>query len=168
MCITWCSGPGLFRDQPEFVTSLYLSMLILNVLVVIFLLFATRFLLKVVAVPDRFLGLIILTLSFIGVFSLRNSFTDCLLAGIFGIFGLVLKRLELPAVPIILGIVLGGIAETKFRTSMVRVDSLWEMIDRPIAGTLFVLLILVLFGHVYALVKARRQSGNAVKYYDKD
>ncbi|MCB1621594.1 MAG: tripartite tricarboxylate transporter permease [Thiothrix sp.] len=144
-------GPGLFRDQPEFITSLYLSMLILNILVIIFLLYASRFMLKVVAIPDRFLGVIILTLSFIGVYSLRNSFTDCLLAGVFGIFGFILKRLDLPAVPIILGMVLGKIAETKFRSSMARVDSPLEMIERPITAVLFGLILLVLVVHFVGL-----------------
>ena len=101
-------GPGLFQNQMDFVVALYLALLILNVLVLIFLLGATKSLIQVVRIPNRFLGVGILTLSFVGVYSLRNSATDCFMAAGFGLFGFVLKRLQLPAVPIILGMVLGG------------------------------------------------------------
>ena len=47
----------------------------------------------------------ILILSFVGVYSLRNSFTDCAVAAGFGVFGFILKRVDLPIVPVILGLV---------------------------------------------------------------
>ncbi len=96
-------GPGLFQNQMDFVVALYIALLILNVLVLIFLLFATKSLVQVVKIPNRFLGVCILTLSFVGVYSLRNSATDCLIAAGFGVLGYILKRLSLPSVPIILG-----------------------------------------------------------------
>ncbi len=146
-------GPALLRDQPEFVMSLFLCMLILNILVIIFLILSTRFMLKVVAIPDRFLGMVILMLAFVGVYSLRNSATDCMLAAVVGIFGLILKRLNFPLVPIILGMVLGEIVEAKFRTSMARVDTPLEFIDRPIAAILFGLILLSLGAHIYSMRK---------------
>ncbi|NHX22319.1 tripartite tricarboxylate transporter permease, partial [Escherichia coli] len=72
-------------------------------------------------VPTRFLGMVILILSFVGVYSLRNSVIDCAIASGFGVLGLVLKRLNLPIVPIVLGMVLGGIMEVKLRSAMIRV-----------------------------------------------
>ena len=89
-------GPGLFRDQMDFVMAFYLCLLILNVIALLFLIFANRPLLKVVSIPNRFLGMTILTLSFVGVYSLRNSFTDCIMAACFGLLGMVLRRLDLP------------------------------------------------------------------------
>ena len=101
----------------------------------------------------------IMTLSFVGVFSLRNSVTDCAIAAGFGVFGLVLKRLNLPIVPIILGMVLGGIMEVKLRSAMARVNSPLDFIDRPIAAILFTAIILILVLHVRTVIreqKARR------------
>ena len=141
-------GPQLFQKDMDFVVALYLALLILNVLVVIFLLVATSQLVKVVKIPNRFLGVCILILSFIGVYSLRNSFTDCILAALFGIFGFVLKRLHLPVVPIILGMVLGGIMEVKLRSAMARVKTPLDFIDRPIAAILFAIIVLVLGLHI--------------------
>jgi len=141
-------GPGLFQNHMDFVVALYVSLLVLNVLVVIFLLVATNQLIKVVNIPNRFLGVCILTLSFVGVYSLRNSLTDCILAAAFGILGFILKRLHLPIVPIILGMVLGGIMEVKLRSAMARVKTPFDFIDRPIAMILFLMIVLVLGLHV--------------------
>ncbi len=99
-------GPQIFQNQLDFVFALYLAMLALNITVLVFLLFSTNQLIKIIRVPTRFLGIVILTLSFVGVYSLRNSITDCAIAAGLGVFGLILKRLNLPVVPIILVIAL--------------------------------------------------------------
>ena len=137
-------GPNLFQNHLDFVVALYISLLILNVLVLVFLLFSTNSLLKVIQIPSRFLGMSILILSFVGVYSLRNSFTDCAVAAGFGVFGFILKRVDLPIVPIILGMVLGEIMEGKLRTSMMNVKNPIDFINRPIALILFTLIIIVL------------------------
>ena len=151
-------GPGLFQNQMDFVVALYIALLALNVLVVLFLLGSTRLLLKVIEIPTRFLGLTILTLSFVGVYSLRNNPVDCAIAGVFGLFGFILRRLGLPIVPIILGMVLGGIMEAKLRTSMLRVKTPLDFIDRPIAAILFGLIVVVLVSHFWSLWSGRRKG----------
>ena len=154
-------GPGLFQNQMDFVVALYLALLILNVLVLVFLLSATRQLVKVVKIPNRYLGAVILTLSFVGVYSLRNSASDCMLAAGFGLLGVILKRLSLPIVPIILGMVLGGIMEVKLRAAMARVKTPWDFIDRPVAFLLFAVIVLVLGLHarrVWLDMRALRQA----------
>lgn len=154
-------GPSLFTDSLDFVIALYLCLLILNILALFFLIVATRPLLKVIAIPDRFLGMTILTLSFVGVYSLRNSATDCLIAAVFALLGLVLRRLSLPIVPIVLGMVLGGIMETKFRSSLPRVEGPLDFIDRPLAALIFGVTVLVLAAHVWSLARARRRTAKA-------
>lgn len=149
-------GPQLFQGQLDFVIALYLALIVLNVIVLAFLLSSTGLLLKIIQIPTRFLGMMILTLSFVGVYSLRNSVTDCALAAGFGVFGLVLKRLNLPIVPIILGMVLGGIMEVKLRTAMARVKTPLDFIDRPIAALLFVLILVILVLHVRAVIHEHR------------
>lgn len=151
-------GPQLFQNQMDFVVALYIALLILNVLVLVFLLHATNSLLKVIEIPTRFLGVAILTLSFVGVYSLRNSAVDCAVAAGFGIFGFILKRLGLPIVPIILGMVLGGIMEAKLRTSMMRVDTPLDFISRPVAFVLFLIILAVFASHFWGLWRGRRQT----------
>jgi putative tricarboxylic transport membrane protein len=151
-------GPQLFQHHMDFVLALYMALLLLNVLVIIFLMFSTDLLMQVMRIPGRFLGMMILTFSLIGVYSLRNSLTDCAVAAAFGVFGVILRRLELPTSPIILGIVLGRLMEDKLRTAMARVKTPFEFIDRPIAFILFVMIVLVIGLHIYTVVRARRQQ----------
>ena len=149
-------GPQLFQNNLDLVYGLYFALIALNVIVVVFLLFSTNLLTVIIRVPTRFLGMLILLLSFVGVYSLRNSLTDCMIAAGFGILGLVLKRLNLPIVPIILGMVLGGIMEVKLRSALPRLKTPFDMIDRPISFILFVLILLVLALHLRTLVKEWR------------
>ncbi len=149
-------GPQLFQNSMDFVLALYMAMLALNVIVLIFLIFSTNILTKIIQVPTRFLGIVILILSFVGVYSLRNSVTDCAIAAGFGVFGLILKRLNLPVVPIILGMVLGNIMEVKLRSSMARVKTPLDFIDRPIAAILFGIILLIIALHIRTLIKEHR------------
>ncbi|MDG2339612.1 MAG: tripartite tricarboxylate transporter permease [Paracoccaceae bacterium] len=151
-------GPNLFINELDFVYALYIALILLNVIVFVFLLFSTNLLTKIIQIPTRFLGALILVLSFVGVYSLRNSLTDCMIASGFGVFGLILKRLNLPIVPIILGMVLGGIMETKLRSGMARVKTPWDMIDRPIAFILFVMIILVIGMHIRTVIREHRAA----------
>lgn len=149
-------GPQLFQNQMDFVMALYLALLILNVMVLIFLLFSTNALLQVIRIPTRFLGVMILTLAFVGVYSLRNSVWDCAIAAVFGFIGFVLKRLQLPIVPIILGMVLGRIMEVKLRASMARVKTPLDFIDRPIAFILFCAIVIIIIMHIRTQLKSRK------------
>lgn len=153
-------GPQLFQQNMDLVMALYLAIILLNVLVLIFLLSATNLLTHVIRIPTRFLGMIILTLSFVGVYSLRNSVTDCAIAAGFGVLGLILKRLNLPIVPIILGMVLGNIMEVKLRSAMARVKTPLDFVDRPIAAIIFALIVFVVALHLWTVVRdLRGQKG---------
>ncbi len=158
-------GPQLFQNNIDLVYALYLALIILNVIVVAFLLVSTNLMTKVIQIPTRFLGVMILILALVGVYSLRNSLTDCMIAAGFGVLGLILKRLNLPIVPIILGMVLGGIMEVKLRSSMPRLKTLMDMIDRPIAFILFIMIVLVVLLHLRTLFK-EYQSNKPSKDHD--
>ena len=149
-------GPQLFQNNIDLVYGLYFALIALNVIVLVFLLFSTNLLTKIIRIPTRFLGVMILMLSFVGVYSLRNSLTDVIISAVFGVLGLVLKRLNLPIVPIILGMVLGGIMETKLRSALPRLKTPLDMIDRPISFIIFVLILLVIGLHISTLVKEFR------------
>jgi putative tricarboxylic transport membrane protein len=149
-------GPQLFQNNLDLVYGLYIALILLNIIVMVFLLFSTNMLTKIIRIPTRFLGVMILILSFVGVYSLRNSLTDVMLSAGFGVLGLILKRLNLPIVPIILGMVLGGIMEVKLRSALPRLKTPFDMIDRPIAFILFVMILLVIALHIRTLIKEYR------------
>ncbi|MFT4959185.1 MAG: putative tricarboxylic transport membrane protein [Paracoccaceae bacterium] len=149
-------GPALFRDNLDFVYALYIAMLLLNIIVVVFVSLSSNLLMKIIQIPTRFLGVTILTLSFVGVYSLRNSVTDCMISAGFGMLGLVLKRQNLPIVPVILGMVLGGIMEVKLRSAMAQVKTPLDFVDRPIAAILAIAIVLLIGFHFWGIIRERR------------
>ncbi len=143
-------GPKLFQTQQDLVVSLYLCLFITNLLILAFLLVSTPLLIRVIHVPERFLGVSVLALSLVGVYSIRNQVTDCWIATAFGLFGYVLRRVDWPLVPIILGIILGEIMEEKFRASLARVETPLDFVTRPAAATIAALIALALLSHLVA------------------
>ncbi len=146
-------GPDLFVSQLDFVYALFIGLLVINVVVILAMVVSSNLIVQLIKMPTRFLGVIILTLSFVGVFSLRNSVVDCIIAAVFGMFGLILKRLQLPIVPIVLGMVLGGIMEVKLRAASARIDGPLDMINRPIAAFLALCIVLVIASTIRTSLK---------------
>ncbi|MCH9852578.1 MAG: tripartite tricarboxylate transporter permease [Alphaproteobacteria bacterium] len=151
-------GPELFQNHLDFIWALFMILLLLNIIVVIFLLFFTNNLLKIIKVPNRILAIFILILSFIGVYSLRNSFVDCMIACGFGVFGMILKRLNYPIVPIILGMVLGNIMEFKLRASLAKVKTIGDFFSRPISAILATIIILIIIWQFYKMYRNLQTS----------
>ncbi|WP_323771822.1 tripartite tricarboxylate transporter permease [Antarctobacter sp.] len=160
-------GPALFQNQLDFVYALYIAMILLNVIVIVFMIFSSNLLLRIIRIPTRFLGLTILILSFVGVYSLRNSMTDCAIAAGFGLFGLILKRQNLPVVPIILGMVLGGIMEVKLRSAMARVKTPLDFVDRPIAACIALAIVALVVLHFWGVWRERK-AGLKESEHDHD
>lgn len=155
-------GPTLFEQHLDFVYALYFSLILINVMVLVFLIFSTRWLVRVVEVPTRFLGVIVLCLAFVGVYSLRNSITDCMIAAAFGLLGLILKRLNLSAVPIILGMVLGGIMEVKLRNATARIESPIDMIATPISAVLFLAIVVIIATSLFNGLRSKAHETSEV------
>ena len=139
-------GPDIFEKSPDFLFSLFIALLLINLLVVITLLFSTRLISRMIFIPNRFLGAFILLLAFVGVFSIRNSFTDCAFAVGFGFFGFILRRLDWPLVPLVLGMVLGAIMIERL-TAGASKTKLWiDMINRPVSAILMTVIFLIITG----------------------
>ncbi len=141
-------GPDIFENHPSFLFSLFIALLIINVLVVAALMFSSNFIAKIVHIPNRFLGAFILILAFVGVFSIRNNIFDCVIAACFGFFGFILRRLDWPLVPLVLGMVLGAIMIEKLTAGASRVKTWWNLVDRPVSGTLAVVIVALIIGSI--------------------
>ena len=149
-------GPDIFENNPDFLFSLFTALLLINVLVVVTLLLSTKYIAKMVYIPNRFLGAFIMILSFVGVYSIRNSLIDCIFAVIFGFIGYVLRRLNWPLVPIVLGLVLGSIIIERLTAGAGQIKSAFDLINRPVSGTLFVVILMVIGFIIWSAVKNRR------------
>ncbi|MCY4137045.1 MAG: tripartite tricarboxylate transporter permease, partial [Rhodobacteraceae bacterium] len=108
-------GPTLFEDNKAFVAGLYMTLFIMNFIIVGLLLVGTRWIARLSMIDDRLLGVIIMCLVMVGTFSRNYRLSDTLIAICFGVLGFALRRANIPMVPMILGLVLGPIMERSFR-----------------------------------------------------
>ena len=151
-------GPDIFENNPDFLFSLFTALLIINALVLAALLFLTKYIVKMIYIPNRFLGAFIMILSFVGVYSIRNNLTDCVFAVIFGYIGFILRRLDWPLVPIVLGLVLGSIILERLTAGAGQIKTALDLINRPVSGTLFVVILMVIGFIIWTSIKNRRES----------
>ena len=158
MVHNYVPGPALFAERPEFISGLYVSLLLMNVVVFTYLTFATKWIVNLTRVRGRFIGAFILVLGFIGSYSQNYQLTDCLIALAFSIFGYILKRNDIPAVPIILGLVLGPLFLNRTQQALgVSNGDLTIFLQRPISLTLFILILLSIGIYIWSQYRRHKQ-----------
>jgi TctA family transporter len=96
---------------------------------------------------------IILILIYLGAFAEKNAFEDMLVVLFFGALGWIMEKLEWPRPPVLLGLVLGPLAENRLFLSTDNYGSGW--ITRPAVLGIFAL---TLFGIFYPMIKSRREE----------
>ena len=122
MTLNITPGPTLFTDRPEVVWGLIASLLIANVVLLLMNVPLVKIFVKILMVPPWVLLPGVTMISFVGIYSLSGSYFDLLLMVGFGVLGYVLRKLDVPTVPVILGILLGGHMEDALRRAMVIAD----------------------------------------------
>lgn len=138
-------GPRLFEQSPDLINGIYASMLVINAFIFVFLLSLSRWAGVMTRINPLVLGVTILSLAFVGAYSLNLSMSDVWIALACGLFGYSARRLGLPVVPLILGMVLGPIIENRLRQSLSISDgSLMIFLERPISLAVFSILALIL------------------------
>jgi putative tricarboxylic transport membrane protein len=111
-------GPVMFQQKPEIAWGLIASMYIGNVMLLILNLPLVRIWVKLLDIPYRILSPLIVIFSFIGAFSLRNNFLDLWTSLVFGFIGYFMKKLDIPAAPMVLCLILGSSLESMLRQSL--------------------------------------------------
>ncbi|MGP1395207.1 MAG: tripartite tricarboxylate transporter permease [Inquilinaceae bacterium] len=138
MTLNITPGPTLFADRPEVVWGLIASLLIANVVLLIMNVPLVKIFVYVLQVPAWVLLPGVTMISFVGIYSLSGSYFDLLLMVAFGAMGYFLRKLDVPTVPIILGILLGNQMEDSLRRAMVLSDGDWTFLfSTPIAVILW-------------------------------
>jgi putative tricarboxylic transport membrane protein len=127
-------GPTLFTENPDVVWGLIATLLIANVVLLVMNVPMMRIFVRILEVPAWLLLPGVTMISFVGIYSLSGSYFDLLLMVGFGALGYVLRKLNIPTVPVILGILLGGHMETALRRAMVLSNGDWTyLFSSPIA-----------------------------------
>lgn len=152
-------GPLLIQDHPEIFWGLVASMYIGNVMLLILNLPLVPVFAQILRLPAYVLYPLILGVSIIGVYSVDQRLFDCWLVGFFGLLGYLMRRLEYPAAPLILGLVLGDLMENAVRQSlMMSRGDVSILYSRPLAAIMLILAVLVLIGPLFRRVELWRAN----------
>jgi putative tricarboxylic transport membrane protein len=154
-------GPLLFMQQPTLVYTIFVGMFLANLSIIILAKVFIRYFSKVIELPYNILGPGILIFCVVGSFAIRNNFGDIWIMLIFAVIGFFMEKYGYPLAPIILGIVLGPIAEENLRQAMIiSGNNPMVLIGSPLSAALIILSVLSLFSSQLRKAWARRRSSS--------
>jgi putative tricarboxylic transport membrane protein len=153
-------GPLLFTDQPVLVWTLIASLFIGNALLLVINLPLVGLWAKLLDIPAPYLYGGIVTFAMVGAYVLNNSAFDLWAAVVIGILGLLFRKFGYPVTPLILGVILGPMAEQEFRRALQSAAGDWGvLVSTPFTISIYVLLALVLIApQVLKLVRSKQQA----------
>lgn len=144
-------GPTLFVKNPDIVWAIIASMFIGNLLLLIMNLPLAGIWAKIALVPAKLLFPIILIISIIGSYSVKNSLWDVGAMLIFGLVGYVFKKVDIPIAPIVLTFVLGELMENSLLQSLALFEGhFMGFFTRPLSAALLALSIVILIASFIA------------------
>ena len=148
-------GPKLFSDAPDLMYAIFIGLFLINILMLVIGFIAIRFAAKLIMVPASVIVPTVMLLSFVGIYSVSNSFFNVgVLLGA-GILGYVVRKLGYSIAPLSIGFVLGPILENSLRQSITIADgSIAEFFNTPIGLTIYAALALtILWGFIAPRLK---------------
>lgn len=154
-------GPSLFTEEPGKAYIVFIALFVANILMAICGFSMIRVFGKVIDVPNKYLVPVIMTFCITGTFALNHYLEEVFLMLIMGVIGFVLIKLDFAMPPIILGLVLGSLAEKNARRSIDLLGSSETIWQHPIAIIFIVLAIASLVSPAISAAIKKRKAAKA-------
>ncbi len=152
-------GPQVLITSGPLIYTIFASLLIGTLLMCVLGYFAIRPLVKILDFPEAVVSAFVMILCFVGALSIRGNITDLYLMIGFGLIGYLFERLKFAIAPMVLGVILGPIAEESFMNAMISFGNDWTVFfTRPISGSIMALTILTLLLPVIASLRDRSKA----------
>jgi putative tricarboxylic transport membrane protein len=153
-------GPLLFRDRPEFAATVVTLLLMAASVTLVVGLVGARPLARILRVKDEILWGLILLVCVLGSYALNQSVADVWVMLAAGVLGFVLRQARFPMGPLVLGLILGPMAESNLRRALVLSQGDPSIfVTRPISAVLLAATVLSI---AWPLVREiRRQRATA-------
>ena len=138
-------GPQLFSTSAALVWALVASLYIGNVMLLILNLPMVGLWVKLLKIPKPQLYAGILIFATVGAYGMRQSSFDLFLLYVIGAIGVVMRRFDFPTAPVVVGMILGPLAEAQLRNAMSIGEGKWSVfVERPVSIFLIVVIVTVL------------------------
>ncbi|MEY4294797.1 MAG: hypothetical protein RLY82_485 [Pseudomonadota bacterium] len=152
-------GPLLFTEQKDFVWGLIASMYLGNIVGLIVVLSTVPWWAAILRIPFPIIAPVIVVICAVGAYTVHNKMLDVVMMLVFGLIGYAFKKLKYPLAPLVLALVLGDMAESSFRQSMlISNGSLGVFWSNPLCGSIATLgLALLVWPVISKLIAAIRK-----------
>lgn len=150
-------GPQLFEGSPDLVYGIFIGFFIAYALLLLLGLAGIRLWAQMMRIPTRYLWPTVLVLSVVGSYALRSNPFDVFVMLMAGVLGYFMLKGGYPVAPLVIGLILGPIAESGYRRAMIISDGSFEWLLQPIPLALLVMTVISL---AIPLIRARRDSGS--------
>lgn len=138
-------GPQLFQTSEALVWALIASLFIGNVMLLVLNLPLVGLWVKLLKIPRAPLYAGILVFATVGVYGMRQSAFDLYLMLAIGLLGVLMRRFDFPVAPVIVGLILGPLAEAQLRNAIaIGQGSAWIFVERPMSLALLLVVAAVL------------------------
>jgi putative tricarboxylic transport membrane protein len=138
-------GPMIMFDQPDFIYRVAVMLVFATFAILVFGLLLTPLFIQVLRVPRGWLMPVVFVMCVIGPYALTQRLFDVWVMLAFGLIGYVLRRLDYPLAPLVLGIILGDLLDKSLRRGLTLSDgSLEPFLTRPISATFAGLILLTI------------------------
>ncbi len=153
-------GPLLFRDAPDVTFAVFGAMMVSSIVVLLVGLILVRPLLRLLTIPFEIFSTMVLVFAVVGTFAIYNRPIDLWVMLACGVLGFIAKQYDFPVSALILGLVLGSIAEVGLVNGVNVTRGDWaEFYARPFTmGTLIASLGLLLMPVYFAIQRRRAAS----------
>lgn len=146
-------GPQIFETQPDLVYTVIAAILISVILMFVVGIAASGPMVRLLQVPEPYVGALIILFSYIGAFAIRNSMSDVWIMTAFAVIAYFMQRWGYPLAPLVLGAILGPLAERYFVTAMISSNNdPMVFVRQPISAALLALWVVILAFLVYRAV----------------
>jgi putative tricarboxylic transport membrane protein len=138
-------GPLLFAERPDLVWGLIASLFIANTMLLVLNLPLVGLWVRLLAIPQPWLYAGILVFATMGTIAAKPSAVELTMLGVFGVMGFLMRRFDYPIAPVVVGLILGPVAEAQLRRALsISVGDPMVLLQSPISATLLTVALLAL------------------------
>ena len=157
-------GPMLPQENPSFIYIVAIFLLLASISMLIFGLLLAKPMAHVLKVKREILMPIIVPLTVIGAYAGGVRIFDITVMFVFGLIGYVLRKLDYPMAPLVLGIILGPMADISFRQALMQSRGmLLPLLQRPIGNILLISIILILISGFRRAIQHTREERRIIE-----
>lgn len=138
-------GPLLFAQNPDLVWGLIASLFIANAMLLVLNLPLVGLWVRLLSIPQPWLYAGILVFATMGTIAAKPSVVELSMLVGFGVLGFLMRRFDYPIAPVVVGLILGPIAEAQLRRAMsISLGDPWALVQSPVSATLLVIALIAL------------------------